>query len=126
MRGAVWVHDDCRSHPHRTEPHRTESPRTAPNHDEPNRGHPVTARRVTVAGRDRHGYITHLENPGEPWSPRSCSDVILDLELGQYSYFVQWPDRKTEVRDVEDSGGKYLRTDRDSSARNDLLDLPAA
>jgi hypothetical protein len=92
----------------------------------PNHGHPMTARRVTIAGRDRHGYITRLENPGEPWSPRSSTDVMLDLELGQFSYYVQWPERKTEIRGAEDSGGKYLRTDRDASPRNDLLDLPPA
>jgi hypothetical protein len=112
VHASVWVDDDCRSDPHHA---------PAPNH-----GHPVTARRVTIAGRDRHGYITHLVNPGEAWSPRSCSDVMLDLELGQFSYYVQWPERKTEVRGAEDVGGKYLRTDRDASARNDLLDLPAA
>ncbi|MCU1489042.1 MAG: hypothetical protein JWM85_447 [Acidimicrobiaceae bacterium] len=74
--------------------------------------------------RNDGSYVTELVNPTEAWSPRSAADAILDLELGQYSYYVQWPDRTTQVTTAEDSGGVYLRTDTDSTPHNDLLDLP--
>jgi len=83
----------------------------------------VTARRVTATTRNAHGYVTQLINPDEPWSPRSAGEAILDIELGQFSYFVSWPDRRTEVLTLEDAGGTYLCTHYGDPVRNGLLDL---
>lgn len=84
----------------------------------------MTARRVTEASQNAHGYIIRLGNPDEAWSPRSAKDVVLDIELGINTYYVQWPERRSQIRNVKDLGGTYLRADRDDRTRNDLWDLP--
>lgn len=82
-------------------------------------------RAVTQSGKDRDGDITALCNPGEYWSPRPKNDAIRDIESGTHSYFVPWRgERPTEIRVVNGPNGKYLRTDRDSTSRNNLDDLP--
>lgn len=60
------------------------------------------------------------------WSPRLKADVIRDIETMVHSYFVLWTDGiSTDVRVVNDRvKGKYLRTDRDNTTRNNLDDLP--
>lgn len=72
------------------------------------------------------GDITSLGNPDEWWSPRSKQDAIRDIESREHTYYVIWPpgQTRTEVRVVLGPTGKYLRTDRDSSPRNNLDDLP--
>ncbi|WP_438014925.1 DUF3892 domain-containing protein [Sorangium sp. So ce315] len=81
-------------------------------------------RQVTRTGKDMHGDITRLCNPGAAWSPRAKSDAIRDIESGAHTYFVSWTDgRRTEVRVVNGPTGKYLRTDCDSTTRNNLADL---
>jgi len=52
------------------------------------------------------------------------ADTIRDIESRAHTYFVQWPEKRTEVRVVQGATGKYLRTDRDSTTRNNLDDLP--
>ena len=84
----------------------------------------MTARRVTATIKGSLGYVTHVVNPQESWSPRPANEVILDIELGQFSYFVGWPDRRTEVLALDDDGGTYLSTHYDGTGRNNLLDLP--
>lgn len=82
-------------------------------------------RQVTRTRKDKDGDITALCNPGQVWSPRMKADAIRDIELGLHTYFVQWPDwKRTEVRVVNGPNGKYLRTDRDHTTRNNLDDLP--
>jgi hypothetical protein len=83
-------------------------------------------RRVTHTGKDSKGDITSLGNPGEWWSPRGKQDAIQDIETGANTYYVIWPPGQTrsEVRVVHGSAGKYLRTDRDNTTRNNLEDLP--
>jgi len=82
-------------------------------------------RQVTRSGKDRDGDITKLCNSGQAWSPRQKRDAINDIEGGLHSYFVQWTDgKRTEIRVVNGSSGKYLRTDRDNTTRNNLDDLP--
>lgn len=81
-------------------------------------------RKVIRTGKDRDGDITRLCNSGQTWSPRQKQDAIRDIESGVASYFVQWPEKATEVRVVDGPSGKYLRTDRDSTTRNNLDDLP--
>lgn len=85
----------------------------------------MARRRVTHTGKDRNGDITSLCAHGEGWSPRKKWDAIQDIESGANSYYVRWQDSKeTEIRVVNGSTGKYLRTDRDNTARNNLDDLP--
>lgn len=82
-------------------------------------------RRVTHSRKDRDGDITAIGNPGQLWSPRPKADAIRDIESGAHTYFVQWPERRTEIRVVNGASGKYLRTDRDNTTRNNLDDLPS-
>ena len=83
-------------------------------------------RRVTQTKKDRDGDITALCRPGETWSPRSKAGAIRDIEGGAHTYHVLWPDNvRTEIRVVDDRAkGKYLRTDKDGTTRNNLRDLP--
>lgn len=85
----------------------------------------MTERRVTKTGKNSEKDITRLCNAGEWWSPRSKADAIADIEGGQVSYYVDWPDGvRTTVRVVQGAIGKHLRTDRDQTTRNNLDDLP--
>jgi hypothetical protein len=57
----------------------------------------------------------------------SKRDAISHIENGIHNYHVPWTSGRTEIRVVVDasvSGGKYLRTDRDNTTRNNLRDLP--
>ena len=82
-------------------------------------------RQVTHTGKDRDGDITALCNPGMTWSPRRKREAIDELKSGRHTYFVRWPDGpRTEIRVVNGPTGKYLRTDRDDTTRNNLDDLP--
>lgn len=81
-------------------------------------------RPVTQTGKASDGDITSLCNPGNTWSPRSKSGAISDIESGTHTYYVPWQNGRTEIRVVNGSNGKYLRTDADSSERNNLRDLP--
>lgn len=81
-------------------------------------------RRVTRTRKDKDGDITALCNPGEYWSPRTKADVIRDIEGRLHTYYVQWPEQRTEIRVVNGPTGKYLRTDRDNTTKNNLDDLP--
>lgn len=37
------------------------------------------------------GLILELHNPGQPWSPRSAREAILDTELGLCTYYLPQP-----------------------------------
>ena len=84
----------------------------------------MSDRAVSKSGKDRDGDITKLCNPGMSWSPRSKADAIRDIENGTHTYHVPWQSGRTEIRVVNGSTGKYLRTDRDNTNRNNLDDLP--
>lgn len=85
----------------------------------------MSRRAVYRTGKDSEGDVTKLCNSSESWSPRRKADAIGDIETGSHSYYVPWPDgQQTEVRVVSGPGGKYLRTDKDSTTRNNLDDLP--
>lgn len=84
----------------------------------------MAERPVTQSRKDRDGDITGLCNPGAFWSPRNKSDAIRDIETSAHQYYVSWSDgMKTPVRVVNGPKGKYLRTDRDNTSRNNLNDL---
>lgn len=78
--------------------------------------------RETCKGRD--GDILGLCDSGSFWSPRKKADVIRDIEMGLHTYHVPWTSGRTEIRVVNGPSGKYLRTDRDNTSRNNLDDLP--
>lgn len=82
-------------------------------------------RRVTQVEKNLNGEVFALCNANEDWSPRRKQDAIQDIESLAHSYYVQWPDkRQTQILVVEGRQGQYLRTDRDLTGRNNLLELP--
>lgn len=82
-------------------------------------------RAVRKTGKDRDGDITSLCDDGASWSPRKKADAIADIKNGTHTYHVPWTSGRTEIRVVKDSvKGEYLRTDRDTTTRNNLDDLP--
>ena len=81
-------------------------------------------RAVRKTGKDVEHDITSLCNSDASWSPRDKADAIHDIEAGTHTYHVPWPEKRTEIRVVNGPSGKYLRTDRDNTSRNNLDDLP--
>ncbi len=82
-------------------------------------------RAVYTMRKDRDGDILALCYSGETWSPRAKADAIRDIETGAHRYYVPWSDGKsTWIHVVDGPTGKYLRTDKDDTTRNNLDDLP--
>lgn len=84
----------------------------------------VADRAVRKTRKDRQGDIVAICNDGDGWSPRASADAIRDIESGIHTYYVPWTSGRTEIRVVVGPRGKYLRTDRDNTTRNNLDDLP--
>lgn len=84
----------------------------------------MSDRAVLKTGKDNDGDITRLCSSGQYWSPRSKADVIRDIESGTHTYYVPWKSGRTEISVVNGPNGKYLRTDRDDTSKNNLNDLP--
>ena len=84
----------------------------------------VADRAVHRSGKDADGNITALCSEGAAWSPRDAQDVIGDILSGTHTYYEPWQSGRTEIRVVDGPSGRYLRTDRDSTFRNNLDDLP--
>ena len=75
--------------------------------------------------------ILGLCNANEDWKSVTKDQAIKDIEGNTHTYKVSWaatatvPAKVTEVRVVTPSvGAKYLRTDWDTTTRNNLHDLP--
>ena len=83
-------------------------------------------REVRATRKNNSGDILALCNGTESWwSPRGKWDAIKDIDDEVHTYFVNWSaDKLTEIRVVNGENGKYLRTDRDNTKRNNLDDLP--
>ena len=81
-------------------------------------------RAVRKTRKDIEGDITALCNDGDFWSPRLKHDAINDIDYGVHTYHVPWKTGRTEIRVVNGPRGKYLRTDRDNTQKNNLDDLP--
>jgi hypothetical protein len=80
---------------------------------------------VSRTRKDEDGDILALCYPGASWSPRSKRDAIYDIEHGVHRYYVPWSDGvSTWIHVVDGPTGKYLRTDKDNTSRNNLDDLP--
>ena len=85
----------------------------------------MAKRYVTQTRKDRDGDITALCNPTEWWSPQMKADAINDIESGSHSYWVRWSSvKETRIDVVNGPTGKYLRTDKDATTKNNLDDLP--
>ncbi len=85
----------------------------------------MSDRAIRKTGKDRDGDITSLCNAGDYWSPRNKADAIRDIDSGLHRYYVPWRDgQPTWIRVVNGPHGKYLRTDKDSTTKNNLDDLP--
>lgn len=85
----------------------------------------MAKRYVRAAGKNSQGDITKLCNFGEYWSPRTKADAINDIDTGAHEYWVNWANApETRIKVVQGLTGKYLRTDRDTTSRNNLDDLP--
>ena len=81
-------------------------------------------RAVRKTGKDRDGDITSLCDDNAAWSPRMKADAIKDIENKVHTYHVPWNSGRTDIRVVNGPTGKYLRTDKDDTERNNLDDLP--
>jgi hypothetical protein len=84
----------------------------------------VADRAVRQARHDSDGDTLAIGSPNEYWSPRLKDDAINDILNGLHTYHVPWVSGRTEIRVVDGQNGPYLRTDRDSTSRNNLDDLP--
>ena len=84
----------------------------------------MSERAVRQTGKDNDGDITKLCDPGQLWTPISKADAIRDIESGMHTYYVPWKNGRTEIHVVNGRTGKYLRTDRDNTSKNNLDDLP--
>ncbi len=85
----------------------------------------MAKRYVRATGKNMQVDITRLCSSGEYWSPRGKVDAISDIENGAHEYWVNWTHYpETKIRVVQGTRGKYLRTDRDTTSRNNLDDLP--
>lgn len=82
-------------------------------------------RRVTKIKKNKEGDIVALCNMGSYWSPRYLTDVMYDIEVNKFRYYVDWRNGKTtNVELIEGPNGKYLRTKREKANKNDLFELP--
>ncbi len=80
---------------------------------------------MTKTRKDRDGDILALCNPNEGWLTRKKEDAINDIENGNHQYYVVWRGNRKVIHVVNDRlKGKYLRTGRDETERNNLDDLP--
>lgn len=85
----------------------------------------MARRRVTNTRKDSQRDITALCHPGMEWSPRGKADAIRDIENDLHEYFVRDNyGNESDIHVVNGPTGKYLRTDHDSSGRNNLDNLP--
>jgi hypothetical protein len=73
-----------------------------------------------------HERITHIggANPNStPWKMTE-SAAIIGIESLTYSFYVSVNDKRVMVEVAERNGRKYLKTETDGYAPNNLLDLP--
>jgi hypothetical protein len=85
----------------------------------------MIGRQVTAVRKNAAGYVTHLANEGEDWSPRHVEDALVDIELGICNYYVRGPEGTrpiVDAVDTDDRDDKYLRVGGDGATT--LLTLP--
>lgn len=92
----------------------------------------MATRYVTKTKKDsKTQEILGLCSDTESWKSVSKEQAIKDIEGSVHSYKVSWPATASVPAKITDikvvtpaNGAKYLRTDRDDTTRNNLLDLP--
>ena len=84
----------------------------------------MVERAVRQSRKDSNGNIVGLGDTGAAWSVRSSVNVIADIDSRLYRYYVPWLSGRTEITVVNGPTGRYLRTDRDRTLKNNLDDLP--
>lgn len=78
---------------------------------------------VTHTGKDRYGDITAIGVKCVWQLP--ADTAIQRIESGSEGYYVNWPEKRTNIHVARNGFTKYLRTDRDNTTRNNLDDLPS-
>ena len=68
-----------------------------------------------------HEGITHLGNAAGKWTPQQ---VIASIEAPEHTFFTLVNGNKGDIRVVDGSNGKYLRTYADGKLNDNLLSLP--
>lgn len=85
----------------------------------------MSARYVNQTAKDKGGDITASCNSRETCSPSQKATAIAEIESKAHQYKVAWADGSvTDIHVVNGPTGKYLRTDKDATTRNNLDDLP--
>ena len=85
----------------------------------------MAKRYVTATGKNLDGDITSLCNSRMTWSPRGKWSAISDIENGYHEYWVNWANiPETQIHVAGTGPNRYLRTDADSTTRNNLDELP--
>lgn len=85
----------------------------------------MAERRVRATGKDRDGDITKLCGGVGSWGSVSKNQAINEIDRGDHTYYVEEaPGPRAIVRVVGSAPNKYLRTDADSSSKNNLDNLP--
>lgn len=84
----------------------------------------MARRAVRQTRKNDDGDIMALCSDGAPWSPRSKADAIRDIDNKVHTYYVPWPEKETAIHVKPGKNGKYLRTDRDDTKKNNLEELP--
>lgn len=82
-------------------------------------------RRITGTGKNTDGDIVSVCNHSV-WGKATRAEAIRHIETGLHTYFVKQPGTtRSDVHVVDGPSGKYLRSDPDGSASNNLDNLPA-
>ncbi len=86
----------------------------------------MAKRIVTHTLKDDEGDILFLGNLFDDWSPRSKENIISDIENGVHTYVASSPvASEVDIYVVEGDSGPYLRTDPDTTKKNNLDELPS-
>lgn len=86
----------------------------------------MAVRRVRGVSRVGADFISGLCNPGEDWQYRGLEDVADDIESGTHVYLTaEGTAEPARIHVVHGQLGPYLRTDPDTSRKNNLEDLPS-
>ncbi len=79
-------------------------------------------RKVTGTSKNSDGDIIGLCGP---WGTCTSEEAIADIDNGTHRYYVEDDaGNQADIHVVDDPDGRYLRTDPDASAADNLDNLP--